>query len=210
MEAGEVWLSGDPQSLPCLSCLGTCLASEVRYCPAISEFSYSQGAQGWTGPVVSLRAVFVANLSYCLPSTAGTVWVGTLPVLIRKKDRFPSAFFYRARQVWLAEPLAWWEARQPQAGAPEGWGGQGGGTGWREGLAPTRSPGLGLVSSFHKELQGITDSEQEGWFLTSGWPTAFMAQIGELRPRGARRPPRSHSESEVKSRGNSDWPLSSQ
>ena len=90
LEAGEVWLSGDPQSLPCLSCLGTCLASEVRYCPAISEFSYSQGAQGWTGPVVSLRAVFVANLSYCLPSTAGTVWVGTLPVLIRKKDRFPS------------------------------------------------------------------------------------------------------------------------
>lgn len=57
-----------------------------------------------------------------------------------------------------------------------------------------------------QKLLGIPDSVQEGRFLTSAWPIAFTAQMGKLRPRGARCPPRSHSESEAKSRGNSHWP----
>ena len=37
-------------------------------CPAISEFSYHWGPQGWTRAALSLPAVFIANLSYFLPA----------------------------------------------------------------------------------------------------------------------------------------------
>ena len=89
MEAGEVRPSGDPQSLPCLSCLGTCLASEVQYCPAISEFSYSQGPQGWTGPVLSLPDVFIADLPYFLPSIGWDGLVQRTPCANQKEGQIP-------------------------------------------------------------------------------------------------------------------------
>lgn len=109
------------------------------------------------------------------------------------------------RSGWLNPRLGGKPARLRLGPQKVGDGGEGVQAG-EEGWPPPGDQEAGTRSSVYKELPGIMDSAQEGWFLTSRWPTAFTAQMGKLRPRGARHLSRSHSESEVKSGGNSDWP----
>ena len=55
----------------------------------VLEFSYSQGPQGWTGPVLSLPDVFIADLPYFLPSIGWDGLVQRTPCANQKEGQIP-------------------------------------------------------------------------------------------------------------------------